>query len=132
MNRNRKTKEILIFTLVVVSILLNVSRSVKADFVFGEPTNLGPTINTAMHEIDPGISCDNLSISFQRGQPDWSDFLEAWIAQRTTKYDPWNDAVNLGPWEDNQSSNDAVILKAMVEAMGGVVRGWGMADGLEL
>jgi len=36
MNMNRNTKEILIFTLVVVSILLNVSRTAKADFVFGK------------------------------------------------------------------------------------------------
>ena len=127
MNLKRKTQ-----ILIVVTITIIVGRKAHADFVFGEPENLGPTINTAMHEIDPGISWDNLSISFQRGQPDWSGFIEAWIAQRTTKYDPWNDAVNLGPWEDNQGSKDAVILKAMVEAMGGVVRGWGTADGLEL
>ncbi|KYK23616.1 hypothetical protein AYK24_07335 [Thermoplasmatales archaeon SG8-52-4] len=127
MNSN---KNILILTIIAISTLGN--QQAKADFVFGEPENLGPTINTAMHEIDPGISWDNLSISFQRGQPDWSGFVEAWIAQRTTKYDPWNDAVGLGPWEDNQGAHDAAILKAMVETMGGIVRGWGTADGLEL
>jgi len=47
MNRNRKTKEILICALVAAGILLVAGRSAKADFAFGEPENLGPTVNSA-------------------------------------------------------------------------------------
>ena len=132
MNVSRKTKINCVCVLIVISTVLLTGRHANADFVFGPPTNLGPEINTAMQEIDPGISWDNLSIYFERSHPDWSGFVEAWVAQRATKYDPWIDAVCLGPWEDNQGSNSAAIYIAMVETMGGIIPGWGTADGLEL
>jgi hypothetical protein len=38
----------------------------KADFTFGEPTNLGPTINTSLNEAAVVTSADDLSPSFVR------------------------------------------------------------------
>jgi hypothetical protein len=36
----------------------------NADFTFGEPTNLGPTVNTSYGDVNPCISADGLSLYF--------------------------------------------------------------------
>ena len=41
----------------------------KADFTFGEPTNLGPTVNGGAYEEKPCISADGLSLYFSSDRP---------------------------------------------------------------
>ena len=102
-----------------------------ADFVFGTPTNLGPAINSTMHDWDQGLSRDGLSLCFSRVQLDWAGVSETWVAQRATRYDLWDDPVSLGPWLDTAASTTANAA-AVVETMGGVPPGWGPADDLEI
>jgi len=104
---------------------------VYADFVFGTPTNLGPEINSAMHDFSPNISGDSLSLYIERNQIDWSGFYEAWLATRATSNDPWNDAVSFGPWSNNKEAFVWDVEKALNEAMG-FEPGRTTADGLEL
>ena len=73
--------------------------TVNADFVFGEPTNLGPTVNSAYSDRDPSISADGLQLYFT----DWSNprpggygSTDIWVTTRPTKDDPWGTPVNLG------------------------------------
>jgi len=124
MNRNRTANEILILTLAVVSILLGVSRNSKADFTFGEPTNLGPAINTSLHDYDQGISQDNLTLIFFRYQPNWAGDGQAWLAQRAKRDDPWGDPVYLASFFDQ-------FYETVISTAGGGIPGWDTADGLE-
>ena len=70
------------------------SQSVRADFFFGEATNLGPIVNTSAREAVPVISVDGLSLYFGRSPGDVP--YDVWLVTRATKDDPWADPVNLG------------------------------------
>ena len=85
--------------LVVVGCVASVvigNKFAKADFTFGEPTNLGPSINSSAREQGPSISSDSLELYFmsQRsgGYGDW----DIYVAERETVADDWGTAVNLG------------------------------------
>jgi len=97
MNRKRKVKEILICVLVAVSILLAVDRDAKADFTFGTPTNLGPTVNSTSHDADTSISADGLSLYFNSTRPGGSGSYDIWVTKRETAQDSWGEPINLGP-----------------------------------
>ena len=94
MNRNRKTKGVLICALVAASVLLTVCKDAKADFIFGTPTNLGPNVNSSVEEGGPCISADGLSLYFY-------EFLKGFgngtlrMATRETIEEPWGQAASL-------------------------------------
>ncbi|MFC1636023.1 hypothetical protein ACFL5Z_14375 [Planctomycetota bacterium] len=70
----------------------------KADFTFGEPTNLGPTVNSSRDEYDPSISTDGLSLYFMTVYPPGgSGSSDLYVARRETIDEDWDTAVNLGP-----------------------------------
>jgi len=80
----------------VAAIVFSGSEFVKADFTFGEPTNLGSNVNSPVEDGGPSISADGLSLYFY-------DFLKGLgngtlkIATRETIEDSWGQAVNFGP-----------------------------------
>ncbi len=41
----------------------------NADFTFGTPTNLGPTVNTSAWEVQASISDEGLSLFFLSNRP---------------------------------------------------------------
>ena len=69
----------------------------KADFVFGEPTNLGPTVNSSSWDSCPCISADGLSLYFDSYRPGGSGNCDLWLTTRATVSDSWGQPVNLGP-----------------------------------
>jgi len=96
MNRNRKTKEILICALVISAVLLVVGRDAKADFVFGEPENLGPTVNSAYLDGIADMSSDGLELYFECDRPGTAGDSDIWITTRITVTDLWEPAIKLG------------------------------------
>jgi len=102
MNSNRKTKEVLICVLVAISILLAAGSDSKADFVFGEPENLGPGVNGPGFESAVGISTDGLSFYFIDFRPYPS---ELWVSRRATRDDSWEAATFLGLLTPSDISN---------------------------
>jgi Tol biopolymer transport system component len=76
------------------------------DDPWGEPVNLGQTINTSGREASPRLSVDDLSLLFQSNRPGGSGGTDLHIATRLTKEDAWGIPVNLGPMV-NSSANDA-------------------------
>lgn len=66
---------------------------------WGEPENLGPTVNSPDDEICPSISADGLELYF-------SEYMavraggyggcDLWVTKRPTQDDPWGTPVNLG------------------------------------
>jgi len=81
----------------LVSIVIITTEVTNADFTFGTPTNLGPTVNSTAHDDTPSISADGLELYFMsyrlRGYPD----ADIYVSKRETTQDPWGQAENLGP-----------------------------------
>ncbi|MFC1765644.1 hypothetical protein ACFL6U_26660 [Planctomycetota bacterium] len=79
-------------TTLLILVLAFTGSSVQADYVFGEPKNMGPTINSSVYDGGPCISPDGLEFYFY-------SFLDGWgvptlrVATRDTTDDPWGEAV---------------------------------------
>ncbi len=83
-----------------------VARRTTTNDVWGEPVNLGLTVNSSQAEYDPCISADGLELYFNSDKPGGSGVNDIWVTMRATKEDPWGEPVNLGPIV-NSSTNEA-------------------------
>jgi len=82
-----------------------VLRRDSIDEDWGPPVNLGPTVNSSVHEIGSAISSDGLTLYFQSTRPGGYGGMDAYMTTRGTKNAPWGPAVNLGP-KINSSANE--------------------------
>jgi len=80
-----------------VLILLASEEYGKADFTFGTPTNLGPTVNSSSGDSVTCFSSDGLEMYLDSDRPGGSGNWDIWVAKRPTKNDDWGTPVNLGP-----------------------------------
>ena len=80
-----------------------VTEIVKADLIFGEPTNLGPMVNSSEYEYDSSISTDELELYFHSTRPGGYGNCDLWVTTRATIEQAWGKPVNLGP--DLNTSN---------------------------
>ena len=85
---------------VVAAIMLG-GKTANADFTFGEPTNLGPTVNSSSDEGSPSISADSLEIFFDSNRGGASGGYDLWVSTRQTTWQMtelvWGTPINLGP-----------------------------------
>jgi Tol biopolymer transport system component len=102
--------------MIVLVLLIGAGGQVKADFVFGTPTNLGPTFNSSREDVGPSLSADGLSLYFNSKRPAGGN-SDIWVSTRATTQDNWPAPVRLGP----------SINTAAAEAFPSI-----SADGLEL
>jgi serine/threonine protein kinase/Tol biopolymer transport system component len=65
----------------------------RADFTFGEPTNLGPAINSSAGEWASCLSADGLELYFTRENGALADI---WVARRASLDSEWEPAVSIG------------------------------------
>ena len=93
----------MLFVFIAVIVIVN-TRAI-ADFSFGEPENMGQTLNTSSRDEEPGISSDGLSIYFCSQRPGGLGGYDMYITTRATVQDEWGPPVNLGP-TINSSSDD--------------------------
>jgi Tol biopolymer transport system component len=101
--------------LVLILALGLTTKVTKADFIFGTPTNLGPTINTASGEGGNGglsISADGLSIYFDSNRSGGSGSADLWVATRATKNNEWSAPVNLGSVVNSSSQDNSPSISA--------------------
>ncbi|UCE47869.1 MAG: PD40 domain-containing protein [Phycisphaerales bacterium] len=116
-----KRMDLLVFRIVqigtIASILIACSRRANADFVFGEPVNLGPTLNSAHDENGVCISPDGLSLYFTSNRPGGLGDYDLYVTTRETTHDDWAPPVNLGTPANTQYtcwrpsiSNDGLSL----------------------
>jgi len=92
-----------------------VTEATKAEFLFGEPTNLGPNVNTASGEGGNGglsISADGLSIYFDSERSGGYGGVDLWVAARSAKNDDWNPPVNLGPVVNSSDGDSSPSISA--------------------
>jgi predicted secreted protein/Tol biopolymer transport system component len=85
-----------IISLVLALVLCMVTAVANADFTFGEPINLGPTINSSVPEYSPCISADGLSLYFASYHGAYG-LADIYLSTRETTEDDWDQPVNLGP-----------------------------------
>ena len=75
-----------------------VSQRASVDDPWGSPVNLGPTVNTAFDEGEPGLSRDGHFLFFQSKRPGGFGGIDLWVSYREHTHDDfdWQPAVNLG------------------------------------
>ena len=81
----------------VVAAIVTGGGSANADFTFGTPTNMGPTVNSSSGDWSPSISADGLTLYFNSNRPGGYGDYDLWVTTRPTVYDPWGTPVNLEP-----------------------------------
>ncbi|MFC1603678.1 LamG-like jellyroll fold domain-containing protein [Planctomycetota bacterium] len=86
-----------ITVMVPMVLVLAGSGQVQGDFRFGEPANLGSTINSSDSEYDPDISTDGLELYFQSPRSGGYGDSDIYVTTRATTDDQWSEPVNLGP-----------------------------------
>ena len=64
---------------------------------WGEPVNLGPTVNSSSNERRMWISSDGLMILLQSDRPKGSGAVDIYMTTRLTTNDDWTEPVNIGP-----------------------------------
>ena len=86
------------------------ARIARADFTFGEPMNLGPTVNSSADEFDPGISSDGLELYFHSARPGGYGPLDIWVTRRSTTKDEWGETVNIGQAVNSSSYDECPFI----------------------
>ena len=81
---------------VLACVVLTDAYVAKADFTFGTPTNLGPTVNGTAGEYGPSISADGLSLYFSSNRIGGSGGWDIWMINRETTNTDWSTPINLG------------------------------------
>jgi len=91
----------MLLLVVLACLVLTNAYVAKADFNFGEPVNLGSTINTMYDEIGQSISADGLTLYFGESMtnPGLNGYggPDLWVTTRGTIDDEWDPPTNLGP-----------------------------------
>ena len=82
--------------IVLVLALGLVAKVAKADFTFGEPTEV-PNVNSSSNEVNASISTDGLTLFLCSNRPGGVGGYDVWVTTRETKEDDWVTPVNLGP-----------------------------------
>ena len=62
---------------------------------WGEPVNLGPTVNSSAWDSEPAISTDGLSLYFDSNRSGGQGETDIYVTKRPTKDDPWAEPLNL-------------------------------------
>ena len=99
-------------SLVLVLALGLTAELAKADFTFGTPTNLGPTVNSTAGEFSPSISANGLELYFTSNRAGGSGAWDLWVTTRATIDDPWVTPVNLGPTVNSSSGDEGLSISA--------------------
>jgi serine/threonine protein kinase/Tol biopolymer transport system component len=64
---------------------------------WGPAVNLGPKVNSSVHDYCPWISRDSLELYFESVRSGGYGAGDIYVTRRTTENDPWGEPVNLGP-----------------------------------
>jgi hypothetical protein len=80
----------------VFLIVLCITGYVKADFLFGEPQNMGPIINSASNEAGITLSSDGLELYFSSERSGGRGNYDIWVSTRQSVNDPWDSPANIG------------------------------------
>ncbi len=77
---------------------------------WGEPENLGPTVNTASFDARPFLLANGLLLFFESDRPGGFGSADLYMMRRTTAADPWTEPMNLGPRVNSPASDENGFL----------------------
>jgi hypothetical protein len=80
-----------------------VATRATTDDDWGNPVNLGPTVNSSADDCYLSISADELELYFTANRGGGYGSYDLWVTRRETIYDPWGTPVNLGPTVNSSS-----------------------------
>jgi Tol biopolymer transport system component len=72
---------------------------------WGEPVNVGATVNWAGSDWAPGMSADGLQLYFTSDRPGGSGGEDIWVTTRATTEDDWGPPENLGPMVNSSDAD---------------------------
>ena len=82
-------------SLVLVLVLGLATEVADADFVFGEPVNLGPPFNTSSHDLNFSLSTDGLEVYISSYRSGGLGYIDMWRSTRENADNPWGPLVNV-------------------------------------
>jgi hypothetical protein len=74
-----------------------VSKRATTNDPWGDPVNLGPTVNSPTNDAMPRLSPDGLLMFFGSFRAGGYGDYDIWMTRRTNRSAPWQPPVNLGP-----------------------------------
>jgi len=83
--------------LVCAAVTVSVVPSAKAEFVFGNATNLGATVNSSSGDFSCCVSYDGLELYFSSNRAGGQGSSDLWVCTRSTREEAWGSPRNLGP-----------------------------------
>jgi len=98
--------------IVILAFIVSAGGKANADFTFGTPTNLGPTVNSSAWDGGPSISTDGLTLFFDSFRPGGTGGQDLWVMTRETTDDKWGEPVNLGPNVNSSAHEWAPTISA--------------------
>jgi hypothetical protein len=118
----------MIFSGVTISMMFFAS-SVKADFIFGVPVNLGPVVNSPNTDFTQWISADGLSLFIASNRPPggYQDF-DLWVTTRQAGNEEWGAPVHLGDNINSRQNEWAPCLSADGLSLYFAKGAWGNTD----
>lgn len=81
-------------------------------WLFSEPVNLGPTVNSELQDTDPALSADALTIVFSSTRPGGYGGADLWLATRSSLDEEFGSPVNLGETVNSTSQDSSPDLSA--------------------
>jgi hypothetical protein len=107
LNGNKMKNTILLLLVLALGLVVEV---VNADFTFGTPINLGPTVNRPAQDWCPSLSANGLELYFESGRVDGYGGWDLWVTTRETIQDEWGTPVNLGPTINSERLTHGVTI----------------------
>jgi len=83
----------------------------------GEPTNLGPIVNSRFMDASPALSPDGLTLVFKSDRPGGQGDTDLWMCMRASVKEPFGKAVNLGSTVNSSGCDGGPALAAGGPAM---------------
>ena len=110
-----QTSKILVVLVAAASFVFgiaNQSQGGEEAIAFGEPVNMGASINTPHGEGSPKISADGLELYFHSSRPGGSGGNDLWMVRRSSLDEPWGQAANLGQVVNSPADEGAPTISA--------------------
>lgn len=95
-----------------VVVLAYAASNVRADFTFGEPVNLGPTVNSTGGDLSCCVSYDGLELYFASNRGGGQGSSDLWASTRPTRDDNWGPPTNLGPLVNSSQTDLSPSISA--------------------
>ena len=102
-------EEIKVLLVVFMAVIILTGGIAKADFTFGEPVNLGPTVNSSSGDAPDCVSYDGLEMYLDRNSGGYGGW-DIWVSKRETIDDDWGAPVNLGPTVNTSRSDACAVI----------------------